>query len=259
MAAVKQLKLADRNKYISHLRQDAAYYPNFHYKIERDLKRGRSPVIAVFGDPRTWKTISAIFWSWILKENFTKYPLKDSIWKDIDSFITDVSEKNIRGRALILDEAQKDLDIGAWNTMLGRALVKYNGSQAIRGNILFIIMPYARWLPWIQQPSINYIIATINDGWAVYKAHKTKVDDFSGKSYRVMLETRRIPLIPQELLDQKNEWEIPAKDDILRDIKNSIGIKKKRTSTDLIAAQKKRNEELEKIARLLNSENGPGK
>lgn len=231
MAAVKQLKLDGRSKYINYLRKDAFYYPNFFMKVVADLKKGMSPVVAVFGKPRTGKTLTAIFWAWILKNNFMKYPLADSIWTDVDKFIIDVDEKNIRGRALILDEAQKDLDIGAWNTLLGRALVKYNGSQAIRGNILFIIMPYARWLPWIQQPSLNYII-TVSDngnGWAAYKAFKVKADDFKGRSYAVLLENKRVPMIPQELLNQKNAWEIPAKDSILKDIRGGLHRKKGRS------------------------------
>lgn len=226
MEPYKQLKLVDRKRYIDALKKDSDFFPNFWFKIVRDLRNGESPIILVVGKPRTGKTLTAMFWSWIFKENFVKIPLEKSIWKSIDQFIGDVLKENIKQRALIIDEAQKDLDVSAWNSKLGMALVKYNGSQAIRGNILFIILPYARWLPWVQIPAINYLIMTQGNGWSTYSAHRTRPDDFKGRSYKVMLEVKKVPMVPQEILDQKDKWEIPVKEEILQEIHDGLQKKK---------------------------------
>lgn len=255
-AKLNQLKLSQRTRYIESLKKDARFFPNFWYKVTDDLKHGESPVILIVGKPRKGKTLTAIFWSIIFKLNFTKIPLERSIWKSIDKFMEDVWKEDIVGRSLIIDEAQKDLDISAWNNKLGMALVKYNGSQAIRGNILFIILPYARWLPWVQIPAINYIINVKGNGWSTYSAHKTREDDFKGKSYKVLLEVRRIPMVPDEILDQKETWEVPIKKEILREIIDSVAKKKKRNFEELKRLKEERLERLQGIKEnLMKGEN----
>ena len=217
----KQLGLGDRDKYIRHLKMDGHYFPNFYTKVYEDRMDGKSPVIGVVGSPRSGKTLTASFWAWIFDKTFVE-KFKENVWVDIDRFIQDVEKKKIKHSSLLIDEAQKDLDPAAWNSLIGRALTKYNGSQAILGNLLFIIIPYARWLPWIQQPAINYIVSVKGHGWAKYLAHKTIAEDFSGKSYKAFIEFKRIPMVPPELLKAKEEWEVPAKQDILSQLAKSV-------------------------------------
>lgn len=203
---------------------------NFFWKLNQELKRGKSPIVLVTGEPRTGKTELAIGWSWLIKDNFD---IKRDIFTSVDKLLEDVEKKDIWNRSLILDEAQKDLDIGAWNSKLGRALVKYNGSQAIRGNILWIIMPYARWLPWVQQPAINFKIEVYGYGWADYWHVKTKASDYAGKTYHNFLESFKMPRIPTELVKIKEAWEIPEKKDILRRINIEKSVQKKPRSKPL--------------------------
>lgn len=242
--ATRQFQYKLREKYVGLLMKDGAKQTNFLWKLDQDIrKRGRSPIILVVGEPRSGKTELCIGWSWLIKgDNFV---LDRDIYTSVDKLLDAVEQEDIWGRSIILDEAQKDLDIGAWNNKLGRALVQYNGSQAIRKNILWIIMPYARWLPWIQHPAINYVVEVYGNGWADYIKLSKKARDFKGKIYETFLESFKMPRIPKELIREKDKWEIPEKKKILSRINlDRKGIKRRSEKKSI---NKERLEYLEKL------------
>lgn len=218
---IKQFKLSDREKYIKKLEKISDFYA----LVKKYMNKG-SPIIGVFGYPRSGKTETSMTWAWLFKGD--GFNPRENLYSGVKKLMLDILEKNLWNRALVYDESEKDLDIGAWNSRLNRVLNKYTATQAYRKNLLFIIMPFARLVPWIHIPYFNFAIECLGNGWANYYALKSKPADFKGKLYMMHIETLKLPRAPKEFVEIKEEWEHQAKKDILKELVNDTMTKRER-------------------------------
>lgn len=163
--------------------------------IRKEKKKGYAPIILFVGRQRAGKTALAIRFAWELDPNWS---LKYMTFK-IEDFV-DIYDKH-KNKIIILDEASVSLDPYEHMTISQRVYRHIIDTQAYLGNIVFLVLPFAKGIGKMHRDHVNAMVYVKGRGYYVSKAVLSRHDDLTFKPPYTMIleECWGTPLPPKHL------------------------------------------------------------
>ena len=128
-------------------------------------RKGKAPITLVVGDPRSGKTFLTLALAAALdKINGKEFDMKRQMHFDILDFAESFATQDVKGRCMILDEASVEIDSQSTNSIESKVFARLNDTQAYRGTLIFIILPYASSLGLVHRKKVKLVLHNHSHG-----------------------------------------------------------------------------------------------
>lgn len=192
----------------------------FIKRMRSRLRKGKTPINLIVGDTRSGKTLYAIQAAEELQPDFD---VREQLVTKIEDFANVYSRHT--QKVIILDEVETTLDPHKSAEIQQRCYSHIVSSQAVRQNMVFLILPFACDIGKAHKAHVDTIIDIIGHHkkhGAIAKFYKTlkwRADPNESKVKLMHIETvTGIPLPSKRNLDiYLNEKQMQDKDEILQE------------------------------------------
>lgn len=180
--------------------------------IRNQRKKGYAPIVLFVGRQRVGKTSMAMRFAYELDKKWSL----DLMTFKIEDFVK-IYDKHKR-KIIILDEASVPLDPYEHQSITQRVYKHVIDTQAYLGNIVFLVLPFAKGIGKQHRDHVNIIVHVKARGFYTAKAVLSRHDDLSFQTpfSWIIEEVGDVPLPPPHIFDRyKNEFQEHYKKTIL--------------------------------------------
>jgi len=187
-------------------------------EVEERYKCGFHTVMLTVGGTNTGKSFFNFYLYYLINKHLLHrdFDKRDFYYSVID-FAKNISR--IKQRVIFYDEAGKDLDIRAWNSLFNKLMSFILQTQRVQQNFYFIILPHKRLLTQTHLVLFNYYIIVKNlmrrisrtkKGISriadVYNIHTQHFDIGTKRSYVIYTFNQRLSIPDLAKLSKKKEY-----------------------------------------------------